>query len=174
MCIFRFQVLLYAHSCGIKWIDCSTNSPKGQNVECLIEHEVTEMTTIIDKGNNEAVVTLDGTGGLFTYDIKSSSLLWKIEEILPGLHYKINAAKVTTDDQSNVYVIDLWNPGIQMFSADGTYRGFALKYDEYDFDAVYNISWAQRGKFSSSCVQKEKRAQNSNFKISARTVTAPV
>ena len=134
------------------------------------EDWITDMCRV--EGTNNLVIALTGWfqeikgTGLHTYNVDTEDRKWSVKEKNPtNLIDDICFAGVTTDGNGHLFVCDVNNACVQMFSTEGTYIGPLIKKGEQGLGCPKWICWC---KASSSLLvsHNEGDQTDSNVKIS--------
>ena len=72
-------------------------------------------------GDKQYLNTTYSSSGVYAYDVSEDKFEWKGEP--NGTEKKMNAFGVTTDERGNLFVCDMNNECIHMFSTGGVYLG---------------------------------------------------
>ena len=124
------------------------------------------------QGDHQLVITLTGLDeeikgtGLHAYDAASEEQNWSVKEKNSANQINdICFAGVTTDGNGHLFVCDVNNTCVQIFSTDGTYMGPLIKKGQQGLGCPEWICWCEA---SSSLVvsHTDKNQSDSNVKIS--------
>ena len=134
------------------------------------EDFITDMCRV--EGTNNLIITLTGWcreikgTGFYSYNVDTEEQKWKVKEKNPtSMPDNICFAGVTTDGNGHLFVCDINNSCVQMFSTDGTYIGPLIKKGDQGLGCPEWIRWCEA---SSSLVvsHRDKEHPESNVKIS--------
>ena len=156
----------------INWLDCSSSPPQLMKTTQVQLDFITDMCRV--EGTNNLIITLIITGfnpaikgtGFYGYDVATQERKWSAKEKNPtNLPADICFAGVTTDGNGHLFVCDVNNDCVQMFSTDGMYMGPLIKKGEQGLGCPEWIRWFEE---SSSLVvsHRDKEHRESNVKIS--------
>ena len=124
------------------------------------------------EGTNNLVITLTGWfqeikgTGFHSYDVATQERIWSVKKKNPAnMPRDICFTGVTTDGNGHLFVCDVNNACVQMFSTDGAYTGPLIKEGEQGLGCPEWIRWCTA---SSSLVvsHTDKEQRGSNVKIS--------
>ena len=102
----------------------------------------------------------EDTRGLFAQN-RDGKLLWRIQGAVGGKDM-IQCVSVTTDDCGHLFVCDMANQCIQMFSTDGLYLGCLVKKGEHGIGEPKHVRWCK--KTSSLIVVHQKYVHNQGYR----------
>ena len=107
----------------VHWLDCSTSPPvvaRLPSVTHAHQGQILDMCSAETNGLVVLITTRDVDGGIYSYNAKTSKLLWTAVGKFPGMKENVNIVALTTDNKGNVFACDNRNMCVQMFSIDGT------------------------------------------------------
>ena len=134
------------------------------------ENWISDMCRV--EGTDNLVITLTGWfqdikgTGFYSYDVATQEQKWSVKKKnATNMPTDICFAGVTTDRNGHLFVCDVNNACVEMFSTDGTYIGPLIKKGEQGLGCPEWIRWCET---SSSLVvsHKDKEHRESNVKIS--------
>ena len=106
----------------VHWLDVSGTQPKPAEGKSVIHTEQTKIEDMcfVEDGEKQLLVVAGGNEGLFAYNTVTDELEWKIGGHISGNETAITTMGVTTDERGHLFVTDIGNHCIQMFSvSDG-------------------------------------------------------
>ena len=134
------------------------------------EDFITDMCRV--EGTNNLIITLTGFSrefkgtGFYSYDVDTEEQKWSVKEKNSANQINdICFAGVTTDGNGHLFVCDINNACVQIFSTDGTYMGPLIKKGQQGLGCPEWICWCEA---SSSLVvsHTDENQSDSNVKIS--------
>ena len=85
--------------------------------------------------------------GVFAYTLPGGELKWRVSGKLPEMMKKIEAKRLTADDQGHLFVCDQGNDCVHALSArDGSHLGVVVREGEEGVRTPYNVTWHQESK----------------------------
>ena len=104
----------------VLWLDCSMLPPQPAReiTTSYLETYIWRMCCV-----NDVVVISRCDDGIFAYNARTGELKWREEGELEGMSEELMACGVATDGRGHLFVGDMNNKCIQMFSLDGRYMG---------------------------------------------------
>ena len=138
------------HMREVHWLDCSTSPPvvaRNPNVTHAHQGQILSMCSAETNGSVVLITTRDVDGGIYSYNAKTSKLLWTAVGKFPGMKENLNIVSVTTDQKGHVFACDNSNRCIQMFTIDGTYLGAMPKCREVSVELSSLICWCKKSSF---------------------------
>ena len=138
------------HMCEVHWLDCTTSPPvvaRNPSVTHAHQGKILDMCSAETDGLLVLITARDVDGGIYSYNAKTSKLLWTAVGKFPGMTENVNIVAVTTDQKGQVFACDSSNRCIQMFTIDGTYLGAVPKYSEVSVEQLSLICWCKKSSF---------------------------
>ena len=90
----------------------------------------------------EGVVTAY-QGGLSSYNVCTSSEEWTVRGSFPGLNHDISCRRVITDENGHLFVVDVHNNCILLFTSAGQYKGILLSHFEHKLGQITEVAWCK-------------------------------
>ena len=138
------------HMREVHWLDCSTSPPvvaRNPSVTHAHQGQILDMCSAETNGSVVLITTRDVDGGIYSYNAKTSKLLWTAVGKLPTMKKNLNIVAVTTDQKGHIFACDNGNRCIQMFAIDGTYLGAMTKCREISVQQSSLICWCKKSSF---------------------------
>ena len=127
ICTVERSTLLYADDSTkqreIQWLDCSTSLPKptnGKSITHTLQGYTFDMCCS-RYGDKQYLNTTYSSSGVYAYDVIADKFDWKGEP--NGTEKKMNAFGITADGRGHLFVCDMSNGCIHVFSTGGVYLG---------------------------------------------------
>ena len=79
--------------------------------------------------------------GVRAYNVSTGEVEWSAMGKVAGMHQDMAAWGVAIDWRGHVFVSDITNMCVQVFSVDGVYIGAILKHGELGLGELLNICW---------------------------------
>ena len=89
----------------------------------------------------KSVIISSFTNGVAAYKVTSNSLDWKVKGKLSDMKKEMQASGITTDGSGRVFVHDMRNACVQVFTLSGNYSGVLLRERERGLGTICRISW---------------------------------
>ena len=134
---------------GVGKLSCSSYPPKTTNMKNsprsseFIDLKLQDMISCVTLPNDELIIKSFGSNGICTSHITSGKIRWKAKGRLPGMQKSMIARGIDTDGRGHLFVCDIANQCIQIFSLDGDYLGVLLRYGEQDLGIPFRIRWCR-------------------------------
>ena len=77
--------------------------------------------------NGASVIISSFADGVAAYEVTSNNLEWKLEGKLPFTEKEMYASGITTDGSVRLFVHDMRNACVHVFTSSGNYRGVLLR-----------------------------------------------
>ena len=130
----------------IRWLDCRSSVPKPGpfiHTTCGIHDLIWDMCCLRDRDNKQLIVTARGLEGLSAFsNVRSGRLEWNMKGELPAMKQSMVAEGVTTDGRGHIFVCDVRNKYIHMFTTAG-YKKVIWKDTEPDLGRPLRIRWCE-------------------------------
>ena len=147
----------------VRWLDCGASPPKpadGCNVTDTM-HAVTH--DICCCRCSQLLIITDSDHGICAYGTKDNRLVWKVKGKLNGMEHRMSPWGVTTDGNGHLFICDMRNECIQVFSvSDGKYEGCLLKKGQKGMGVPRCIRWFHE---NTSLVVAHKEADKRNISV---------
>ena len=117
---------------------------KDESIQLLITELVRHILHVHDECG-EFLISAHGQEGLFACNTETGQLQWSVKGRQPGMEEDLDAPNLAADDQGNIFVCDVGNGGIQMFSvSDGRYLGCLIKEGDKGLSVPVMICWCRQ------------------------------
>ena len=134
-------------------VDCSSSAPKPVATGLRLQRNSTsDMICVVD-GNKELLIAVhrerseEGKrigSSVFAYNVqKANQIEWMVKGKLGEMDQVMDAVSITTDECGHVFVCDVNNSCVQVFSNAGIYLGSILKKEEHDLGRPLHIRWCR-------------------------------
>ncbi len=127
--------------CIIRWLDCSSSTPKPDGELVTEQDYLFDMCCTEDEGKSLVITTDYCQKAIRCYNRDSGKLLWKVEGKLPGMGKKIGPRDITVDGLGHLFVTDENNKCIQKLSGTGEYLGVHLKEGDQGLGELKDVQW---------------------------------
>ena len=102
------------------------------------------MCCLLDRESKQLIITARGNDGLTAFsNVRSGRLEWNMKGELPGMTKSMCAEGVTTDGRGHIFVCDVRNKYIHMFTTAG-YKKAIWKGDEQGLGRPLSIRWCDK------------------------------
>ena len=138
------------HMCEVHWLDCTTSPPvvaRNPSVTHAHQGQILDMCSAETNGLVVVITTRDVDGGIYSYNAKTSKLLWTAVGKFPGMKENVSIVAVTTDQKGQVFACDSSNRCIQIFTIDGAYLGAIQECREVSVEQLSLICWCKKSSF---------------------------
>lgn len=156
MCTYGPDTLLVKDSFSLvypcAWLDCSADPPKGSHT---LTFKKLKSERLRDWCRTQELLVIATHRRLAAFLMSSGCLKWVASGTIPNCKYSMKAARVTTDGNGNIFVLDWLNECVQMFSTDGKFIRTVLKTGEHGVCSMRCMRWDT--KTSSLVVGHHKR-----------------
>ena len=142
MCTASPAMLLYQDKLRhvVSWLDCRSLVPSpisGNEVTVLQKNWIRDMCCI-ESGNKQLLITSYFSttfdrkvrSGVRAYNTETSEVEWSVTGKVPGMQGEMSSWGIATNGRGYLFVSDINNICIQVFSADGVYIGPILRQGE--------------------------------------------
>ena len=151
LCALSATTLVYSDSSrlvkDIRWLDCRGAVPKpGHFIHSTCGHQdvIWDMCCLLDQDSKQLIVTARGPEGLSAFsNVRSGRLEWNMKGELPGMKHSMCAEGVTTDGRGHIYVCDVRNKYIYMFTTAG-FKKVIWKDTEGTLGRPLRIQWCEK------------------------------
>ena len=129
--------------CEIKWLDCYAACPKPNTSQNTIHtnSEKAQNLCYVKDGNKKLLFFVGVKRELNAFDIESDKLEWCVKGRLPENSEVFVPFSITADGNGHIFVCDLGNRCIQMFSASGKYMRALMKEGDQDIGMPTIVYW---------------------------------
>ena len=139
----------------VRWFDCNEMKLKDKSIRLTTISILSDLTCARD-GDEEFLVSAHYDEGIFSFKTRTGQLEWSVNGRLSGMKKNLNAYRITSDDQGNLFVCDVFNRCMQMFSvSDGRYFGCLFREGEHSLGAPVYARWCKE--MSSLIVTDDKK-----------------
>ena len=138
LCTSASSVLLHIDSRKsseiVRWLDCSTYPPNRFRVTHLTSPEGAAVVSAQDvcyvaHAGKQILLTTHYMEGVRAFNTATDSLEWTIKgRFAAGMKLPMNARGITADRNGRVFVCDVNNHCVEMFSLDGRFLGNVMKF----------------------------------------------
>ena len=148
----------------VKWLDCSSYPPSFINIQTNIQVQLADKYFIQDKclvtdGEKDLLVTTHNYGGVHAYIAGTDELKWRVSKTVGGhLSRGMNAVGVTTNGRGQLFICDVDNSCIQMFSTDGTFLRTVVSSGEQMLGLPLKITFCSRTRSLLLSHSREKKS----------------
>ena len=117
--------------------------PKDKSIQ-LETGSILEDITCAQDGEDEFLISAHYEGGIFAFKTRTGLLEWSVKGKLPGMNEDLKAHSITSDDNGNLFVCDISNECMQMFSvSDGRYLGCLFREGEHGLGYPCYALWSK-------------------------------
>ena len=129
--------------CEIKWLDCTCASPKPNSRQNTIHtnSEKAQNMCYITDNNKKLLFFVNVQRELNAFNIENDKLEWCVKGKLPNNSEVFVPFSLTADGNGHIFVCDVGNRCIQMFSTNGRYMHALIKEGEQDIGMPMVINW---------------------------------
>ena len=127
---------------NLYWVDSSTvpaTPLAGNNITHTRLDNVVDMTCVVSPTLRLLLACSNDT--LEAYDGKFDKRLWKVTGKLCGFEKDIRPSSIDTDGKHTVFVCDIANACVQVFSFYGEYQGYLVKKGEKGIGCPRSITF---------------------------------
>ena len=149
----------------VRWLDCSSYPPSLNDVRTNIQIELAgnyfmQDMCFVTHGEKDLLVTTHNYGGVHAYVAGTNELEWRVSNT-GGRHQPggINAVGITSNGRGQLFICDVANGCIQMFSTDGTFLGTVLKSGDQMLGNPLKIRWCNKTRSLLVAHNREKKKQ---------------
>ena len=131
----------------VHWWDFSKCPPKYSSRNSVTHTQQTDFRamTFVQVKSKHLLVTVDkDTAGVTAYNADADEREWEVNGTLPGNEKKIDAHDVTTDGCGHLFVSDMKNNYVQIFSTEGVYMGSVRREENLHRPTI--LSWCSKNK----------------------------
>ena len=136
----------------VNWLDCRSLTPLpvyGTKVSTLQHDWIRGMCCVEADAGKQFLITTHFSSsfdkkvrsGVRAYNVSTGEVEWSAMGTLAGMHQDTAAWSVAIDGRGHVFVSDITNMCVQVFSVDGVYIGAILKQGELGLGELLNICW---------------------------------
>lgn len=97
----------------------------------------------MQEGDKHLVVATHCSYTLSAWNAKTDELEWSVDGVLPGMNV-IEPFGVVSDGRGHLFVCDVGNACVQMFSADGKSMGAVLRAGKQGLGKPWLITWCDK------------------------------
>ena len=125
--------------CTVRLLNCRNKKLKKYNIQ-LETTEGANKVIYAEDEDGEFIVSAHGKGGLYAYNPVTGTLEWKVKGRQRGMEKAMDAGSIIADDHGNIFVCDVGNGAIQMFSlSEGRYLGCLIRKGDQGFGGPFMI-----------------------------------
>ena len=131
--------------CQVRALDCSSSTPKpAKNIIHVPQQSGIYDICCVTHNNKQLLYITHGYKGLFTYNTRTDQPDWNFTGNVPGMKKAIGPQGVTSDSNGHLFVCDVHNACIQLFSVtNGKYFGTYLMKGEEGLGTPRLIRWCR-------------------------------
>ena len=152
----------------VRWVNCGTSPPRpisGTNVT-RTNHAIIWDMCCVAHGDKQLLVMTRANNGIFAYNTQRAQMGWTVKGKLTGMEIDMSIWGATADGNGHLFMCDINNSCIQMFSAGGRYMGPVLKEGDHGLAQPWLVRWCEQ---TSSLVVVHIKERN--YQISVIRVT---
>ena len=118
----------------VRWLDCSTYPPQCFKVTHFTFSDGTEVLSpqdmcFVAHRGKELLITTHYMGGIQAYNAVTNSLEWTVKgRFAAGMEKPINARGIAADKKGRIFVCDINNNRVEMFSMAGGFLGNIMRF----------------------------------------------
>ena len=130
----------------VRWVNCSASPPKpisGTNVTNT-HHAIIWDMCCVPHGDKQLLIMTRANNGLLACNTQRAHLGWTVKGKLTGMERDMSVWGATTDGHGHLFVCDINNSCVQMFSAGGRYMGALLKGGDQGLAQPWLIRWCEK------------------------------
>ena len=117
----------------VRWLYCSNKKLRDDSIQFVTKEGATNVIHAQDE-DDEFLMSAHGKGGIYVYNSTTGTLEWCVKGRQPGMGKDLDAGNIAADDEGHIFVCDIGNGGIQMFSvSDGRCLGCLIRKGDQGF-----------------------------------------
>ena len=129
--------------CTVRWLDCSKRKLRDDSIQFVTKEGATNVIHAQDE-DDEFLISAHGKGGIYAYNSTTGTLEWCVKGRQPGMDKDLDAGNIAVDNHGHIFVCDVGNGGIQMFSvSDGRYLGCLVRKGDQGFGGPFMTCWGK-------------------------------
>ena len=146
LCSVSPNILVYADTSSkppqLHWLDCSEEEPKPLGITAVTNLDSVYDITELENERLLIVISYDANELIHAFDSTTGELKWSAQKKIPRRTFESHG--VAGDDNGGLFVADVTNECIQMFSAsDGQYMGCFGKKGDQGLGHVIRLGWSE-------------------------------